>query len=72
LGERIDGLESRAAIRPFLQIAAVLTVLLVLNPHNLGYQHLRWSAELMAIEVNRIFGLNVHLSTIRRWLSNLT
>jgi len=71
----IDGLESstrgRAATLPFLQIAAVLTTLLTLNPQSLGYQRSRWSTELMAIEVNRIFGLKVHSSTIRRWLPKL-
>lgn len=42
----IDGLESstrgRAATLPFLQIAAVLTALIALNPQSLGYQRSRW------------------------------
>lgn len=71
----IEGLESstrgRTATLPFLQIAAVLTTLLTLNPQSLGYQRSRWSSELMAIEINRIFELNVHSSTIRRWLPKL-
>jgi transposase len=48
-----------------------LTTLLTLNPQSLGYQRSRWSTELMAIEVNRIFGLKVHSSTLRRWLAKL-
>lgn len=71
----IEGLESstrgRAPILPFVQIAAVLTALLALNPQDLGYQRSRWSTELMAIEVNRVFDLKVHASTIRRWLPKL-
>ncbi|AAO11507.1 Putative transposase and inactivated derivative [Vibrio vulnificus CMCP6] len=59
--------QGRAATLPFLQIAAVLTALLALNPQSLGYQRSRWRTESMAIEVNRIFGFNAHSSTIRRW-----
>ncbi len=63
--------QGRAATLPFLQIAAVLTALLALNPQSLGYQRSRWRTEPMAIEVNRIFGFNVHSSTIRRWVPKL-
>ncbi|WP_322852742.1 helix-turn-helix domain-containing protein [Vibrio harveyi] len=71
----IDGLESstrgRAPVLPFVQIAAVLTALLELSPQDLGYRRSRWSTELMAIEINRIFDLKVHSSTIRLWLPKL-
>jgi transposase len=71
----IEGLESstrgRAPTLPFVQIAAVLATLLKLNPQDLGYQRSRWSTELMAIEINRVFKLKVHSSTIRRWLPKL-
>ena len=71
----IEGLESstrgREPTLPFFQIAAVLTALLELTPQDLGYQRSRWSTELMAIEINRVFELKVHSSTIRRWLPKL-
>lgn len=71
----LEGLESSARGReptlPFVQIAAVLTTLLTLNPQHLGYQRSRWSTELMALEINRLFNLKVHSSTIRRWLPRL-
>lgn len=71
----IDGLENstrgRAPVLPFVQITAVLTALLELSPQDLGYQRSCWSTELMAIEINRIFDLKVHSSTIRLWLPKL-
>ena len=42
-----------------------------ISPQDIGYQRSRWSTELMAIEINRIMGLNVHASTIRRWLPRM-
>ncbi|AAO11496.1 Putative transposase and inactivated derivative [Vibrio vulnificus CMCP6] len=54
-----------------LEVNAVLTALLALNPQSLGYQRSRWRTEPMAIEVNRIFGFNAHSSTIRRWVPKL-
>ncbi len=68
---RESSTRGREPILPFVQIAVVLTALLKLNPQDLGYQRSRWSTELMAIEINRIFKLKVHSSTIRRWLPKL-
>ncbi|CAM4042628.1 Integrase core domain protein [Vibrio aerogenes CECT 7868] len=71
----LKGLESlsrgRTSVLPFVQIAAILKTLIEINPQHLGYQRSRWSTELMAMEVNRIFDLKVHASTIRRWLPKL-
>lgn len=70
-----EGLESNTRGRerrlPYRQISVVLTTLLAIDPQALGYQRSRWSTELMAIEVNRILKLNVHPSTLRRWLPKL-
>jgi transposase len=71
----IDGLESstrgRTAVLPYLQIVGVLKTLLQLSPQDIGYQRSRWSTELMAIEINRMFELTIHASTIRRWLPKM-
>ncbi len=71
----IEGLESstrgRSCVLPFQQITSVIKLLLQLSPQELGYQSSRWSTELIALEVNRLFSLQVHSSTIRRWLPKL-
>ena len=71
----IEGLESStrgcSRVLPFHQIGRMLKLMLQLSPQELGYQRSRWSTELMAIEINRMFSLQVHSSTIRRWLPKL-
>ena len=71
----LEGLESmnrgRVATLPYEQIKVVLETLIQISPQDIGYQRSRWSTELMAIEINRIMGLNVHASTIRRWLPRM-
>lgn len=71
----IDGLESstrgRVTVLPYRQIVGVLSTLLQLSPQDIGYQRSRWSTELMAIEINRMFELRIHASTIRRWLPKM-
>ncbi len=56
---------------PFKQTASVIKQLLQLSSQEPGYQRSRWSTELIALEVNRLFSLQVHSSTIRRWLPKL-
>lgn len=53
---------------PSGHIIQVLQVLIQFSPQDLGYQRSRWSTELFAIEVNRLLGLNMAASTLRRWL----
>ena len=36
-----------------------------------GYQRSRWCTELLAIKINRLTGLNVAASTLRRWLPRM-
>ncbi|MFV7667894.1 IS630 family transposase [Shewanella algae] len=71
----IEGLESstrdRSCVLPFKQIAVVIKLLLQLPSQEPGYQRSRWSTESIALEVNRLFSLQVHSSTIRRWLPKL-
>ncbi len=71
----IEGLESstrdRSCVLPFMQIAVVIKLLLQLPSQEPGYQRSRWSTESIALEVNRLFSLQVHSSTIRRWLPKL-
>lgn len=71
----IEGLESStrgcSRVLPFYQIGRMLKLMLQLPPQALGYQRSRWRTELMAIEINRMFSLQVHSSTIRRWLPKL-
>lgn len=53
---------------PIRHIIRVLQVLIQFSPQDLGYQRSRWSTELFAIEINRLLGLNIAASTLRRWL----
>jgi transposase len=63
--------KGREPVLPYHQVAVVLNALLKLSPQDIGYQRARWSTELMAKEVNRLFELKIHASTIRRWLPRL-
>ena len=41
------------------------------DPRELGYLRSRWSSELLALELARRSGLEVHATTVRRWLARL-
>ena len=41
------------------------------SPQDFGYQRSRWCTELLAIKINRLTGLNVAASTLRRWLPRM-
>ena len=41
------------------------------EPTDLGYLRTPWSSELLALELSRQGGVNVHATTIQRWLARL-
>lgn len=41
-------------------------------PTELGYLRSRWSSELLALELERVSGVEVHATTVRRWLRRLS
>ena len=41
------------------------------SPRDHGYLRSRWSSELLAIELKRRAGVQVHATTVRRWLKRL-
>ena len=41
------------------------------EPTDLGYLRTPWSSELLALELSRQGCVNVHATTIRRWLARL-
>jgi transposase len=45
-----------------------LTELVKISPRTLGYLRSRWSSELLAKELTTHGGIQVHASTVRRWL----
>ena len=48
-----------------------LDALVRTEPTDLGYLGTPWSSELLALELSRQGGVNVHATTIRRWLARL-
>ncbi|MCJ7931866.1 MULTISPECIES: winged helix-turn-helix domain-containing protein, partial [Aeromonas] len=48
-----------------------LVLLMQFSPQDFGYQRSRWCTELLAIKINRLTGLNVAASTLRRWLPRM-
>ena len=48
-----------------------LDALVRTEPTDLGYLRTPWSSELLALELSRQGGVNVHATTIRRWLARL-
>ncbi|MCU8107355.1 IS630 family transposase [Shewanella sp. SM101] len=68
----VDGLKTKGVGRPVRQnrdfICGVLKILLKYTPRTLGYQRSRWSTELFALLLNKLCNIQIHSSTIRRWL----
>ena len=68
----IEGLKSLPAGRsrrwPFEHICTLLRELIKHTPGDFGYQHSRWSTELLTIRINEITGHKLHAGTVRRWL----
>ena len=53
------------------QVLDVLETLVGENPQELGYLRSRWSSQLLALELARRSGVDVHATTVRRWLARL-
>ena len=68
----VDGLKTKGVGRPVRLnrdfICGVLKILLKYTPRTLGYQRSRWSTELFALLLNKLCNIQIHSSTIRRWL----
>lgn len=58
----------RPATLPMQQILVIAGLLIELSPQDLGYLRCRWSTELLAIEISRLFGISIAASTLRSWL----
>ncbi len=73
--EGIDALEAlpagRAPVLPVAKIVTLLVLLMQFSPQDFGYQRSRWCTELLAIKINRLTGLNMAASTLRRWLPRM-
>lgn len=71
----IDGLKDAAQGRPPVLpgdiIAQLLLFLIESSPQELGYQRSRWSTELLSEVIDQHTGIQVHSSTLRRWLPAL-
>ena len=48
-----------------------LDALVRTEPTDMGYLRTGWSSELLALELSRQGGVNVHATTIQRWLARL-
>ncbi len=57
----------KATARLLQQLAALVHT----DPTSLGYLRSRWSSELLALELKRRGAVEVHATTIRRWLGRL-
>jgi len=70
-----QGLRSQAAGRRDYKasdtVLKCLSTLVEATPQSYGYVRSRWSSELLARELWRQLGIEVHATTIRRWLSRL-
>ncbi|MFM7852381.1 MAG: winged helix-turn-helix domain-containing protein, partial [Flammeovirgaceae bacterium] len=53
------------------KIVTLLVLLMQFSPQDFGYQRSRWCTELLAIKINRLMGLNMAASTLRRWLPRM-
>jgi transposase len=61
----------RSAWKASDDVLTALTELLQSTPRDRGYLRSRWSSELLALELRRITGVEVHATTVRRWLKEL-
>ena len=70
-----QGLRSQAAGRRDYKasdtVLKCLSILVEATPQSYGYVRSRWSSELLARELWRQLGIEVHATTIRRWLLRL-
>ena len=61
----------RSAWKANDDVLTALTDLLQSTPPERGYLRSRWSSELLALELLRLTGVEVHATTVRRWLKEL-
>ena len=61
----------RSAWKANDDVLTALIELLQSTPGDHGYLRSRWSSELLALELRRITGVEVHATTVRRWLKEL-
>ena len=61
----------RSAWKANDEVLTALTELLQSTPAERGYLRSRWSSELLALELHRLTGVEVHATTVRRWLKEL-
>ena len=57
--------------RPHRNVLSVLEAVVRQDPRELGYLRSRWSSQLLAIELANKSGVQVHATTVRRWLAKL-
>lgn len=50
------------------EIMNILPLLLTHSPQHFGWLRTRWSAELLALQINKIFNINISISTVYRYL----
>ena len=53
------------------EVLSALEALMESSPQDHGYLRSRWSSELLAVELRRQTGVEVHATTVRRWLKRL-
>ncbi len=53
------------------EVLAALATLVESRPEDHGYLRTRWSSELLAMELQHQTGIEVHATTVRRWLKRL-
>lgn len=53
------------------EVLVALEALVKSSPEDHGYLRSRWSSELLALELHRQLGIEVHATTVRRWLKRL-
>jgi transposase len=53
------------------EVFEVLATLVTTSPQDHGYLRTRWSSELLALELKSRLGIEVHATSVRRWLKRL-
>lgn len=61
----------RSAWKANDEVLTALLELLQSTPKEHGFLRSRWSSELLALQLRRITGVEVHATTVRRWLKEL-
>lgn len=68
----VEGLKSLPPGRqkkwPVAAMMRMLNLLVGRSAQDFGYLRSRWSTEMLAIEINKLFNSTVHPGTLRRWL----